>query len=139
MDHVNVRRDISSFDYEELAEEVKRMGEKPFRSRQIYEWLHVRLADSFEEMTNLSKSFRGKLAQTYQIPKMELVERQISKVDSTEKFLFELMDGNMIESVLMRHPYGNSVCLPRQAAGWAAVFVPQPSAVSKGIWPPRRF
>ncbi len=115
MDHVNVKRDISSFDYEELAEEVKRMGEKPFRSRQIYEWLHVRLADSFEEMTNLSQSFRGKLAQTYQIPKMELVERQISKVDSTEKFLFELMDGNMIESVLMRHPYGNSVCVSSQA------------------------
>lgn len=110
-----VKKDICSFNYGELAEEMHAMGEKPFRSRQLYEWLHVKLADSFEEMTNLSKSLRGKLSQAYAIPKAEVVERQISKEDSTEKFLFGLEDGNMIESVLMRHPYGNSVCVSSQA------------------------
>ena len=110
-----VKKDICSFNYGELAEEMHAMGEKPFRSRQLYEWLHVKLADSFEEMTNLSKSLRGKLSQAYAIPRAEVVERQISKEDSTEKFLFGLEDGNMIESVLMRHPYGNSVCVSSQA------------------------
>ncbi len=108
-------KDICSFDYEELAEEIGILGEKPFRSRQIYEWLHRKSADSFDEMTNLSRNLRERLSETYEIRKMELVERQISKEDSTEKFLFELWDGNMIESVLMRHPYGNSVCVSSQA------------------------
>lgn len=101
--------------YNELAEEIHALGEQPFRSRQIYEWLHVKLVGSFDEMTNLSKSFREKLSKTYEIPQMELAERQISKADPTEKFLFGLGDGNMIESVLMRHPYGNSVCVSSQA------------------------
>ncbi len=110
-----IKKDICSFNYGELSEEIRAMGEKPFRSRQLYEWLHVKLAGSFEEMTNLSKSLREKLSREYRIPKVEPVERQISRVDSTEKFLFELLDGNMIESVLMRHPYGNSVCVSSQA------------------------
>ena len=107
--------DICSLNYNELAEEIHALGEQPFRSRQIYEWLHVKLVGSFDEMTNLSKSFREKLSKTYEIPQMELAERQISKADPTEKFLFGLGDGNMIESVLMRHPYGNSVCVSSQA------------------------
>jgi len=115
MENVKDRKDICSFDYKELEEEIEAMGEKPFRGRQIYQWLHVKSADSFSEMTNLSKSFRERLSQEYMIPSMELVERQISKADPTEKFLFELWDGNMIESVLMRHPYGNSVCVSSQA------------------------
>lgn len=109
------KKDICSFNYNELAEEIRALGEQPFRSRQIYEWLHVKLAGSFDEMTNLSKSLREKLTQTFEILPMELAERQISKADPTEKFLFRLGDGNMIESVLMRHPYGNSVCVSSQA------------------------
>ena len=108
-------KDICSFNYEELAEEISILGEKPFRSRQIYEWLHVKSADSFDEMTSLPRSLRDRLSVGYDIRKMELVERQVSKADPTEKFLFELWDGNMIESVLMRHPYGNSVCVSSQA------------------------
>lgn len=107
--------DICSFNYNELEKEVRAFGEQSFRGRQIYEWLHVKLAGSFDEMTNLSKSLREKLSMAYEIPKMELAERQISKTDPTEKFLFGLGDGNMIESVLMRHPYGNSVCVSSQA------------------------
>ena len=109
------KKDICSYTYEELAEEMKAAGEKAFRARQIYQWLHVKLADSFDEMTNLSKVLREKLDRKYEIARMDLVERQISKADPTEKFLFELEDGNMVESVLMKYDYGNSVCISSQA------------------------
>lgn len=109
------KKDICSYDYKELGEEIERIGEKPFRSRQIYEWLHVKLADRFQDMTNLSKGLREKLGNEYEIARAEVIEHQISKTDPTEKFLFELGDGNMIESVLMRYPYGNSVCISSQA------------------------
>ena len=109
------KKDICSYTYEELAEEMKAAGEKAFRARQIYQWLHVKLADSFDEMTNLSRALREKLDKEYQIARVELVERQISKADPTEKFLFELEDGNMVESVLMKYDYGNSVCISSQA------------------------
>ena len=109
------KKDICSYTYEELAEEMRAAGEKAFRAKQIYQWLHVKLADSFEEMTNLSRALREKLDKEYQIARVELVERQISKADPTEKFLFELEDGNMVESVLMKYDYGNSVCISSQA------------------------
>ena len=109
------KKDIASFDYEELKTEIIQMGEKAFRGRQIYEWLHVKLADSFGEMTNLSKQLRQRLEEEYIIPEMKIIEHQVSKKDPTEKFLFELGDGNMIESVLMRYTYGNSVCISSQA------------------------
>lgn len=109
------KKDICSRTYRELKEEIERMGEKAFRSRQIYEWLHVKLADSFDEMTNLSLKLRRRLDEEYRIPKVEKVGRQISQADPTEKFLFRLDDGNLIESVLMKYPYGNSVCISSQA------------------------
>ena len=109
------KKDICSYDYGQLKNEVEALGEKSFRGRQIYEWLHVRLADSFQEMTNLSRSLRERLDREYEIRKVNLVKHQVSEVDPTEKFLFELGDGNMIESVLMRYNYGNSVCISSQA------------------------
>lgn len=108
------KKDIASYSYEELKEEMLNLGEKPFRSKQIYSWLHEKLVDSFDEMTNLSKALRDKLEEQYVIKKVEMFTRQISKEDPTEKFLFELEDGNMIESVLMKYNYGNSVCISSQ-------------------------
>ena len=108
------KKDIASFGYDELIEEMKQIGEKPFRAKQIYSWLHEKLADSFDEMTNLSKALREKLDHEYEIKKVTMAARQISQVDPTEKFLFELEDGNMIESVLMKYNYGNSVCISSQ-------------------------
>ena len=108
------KKDIASFGYDELIEEMKQIGEKPFRAKQIYSWLHEKLADSFDEMTNLSKALREKLDYEYEIKKVTMAARQISQVDPTEKFLFELEDGNMIESVLMKYNYGNSVCISSQ-------------------------
>ena len=109
------KKDICSYNYDELKEEMLAIGEKAFRSKQIYEWLHVKLADDFDEMTNLSKALREKLKKNYEIRKVKMIDHQISKEDPTEKFLFELEDGNMVESVLMKYNYGNSVCISSQA------------------------
>ena len=93
---------------------MKLSGEKGFRAKQIYEWIHVKMAESFGEMTNLSKTLREKLDREYEIALVRLVERQISSIDGTNKFLFELWDGSMIESVLMRYKHGNSICISSQ-------------------------
>ena len=108
------KKDIRAYTYEQLQEEMKGIGEKAFRGKQIYEWLHVRLADSFDEMTNLSKALREKLEAQYVILPVEPAARQESKLDGTNKFLFHLWDGNMVESVLMRYKHGNSVCISSQ-------------------------
>ena len=110
-----MKKDILSYSLGELEAALDGLGEKKFRAKQIYEWLHVKLADSFEEMTNLSKGLREKLDAQYEIRKVKMIDHQISEVDPTEKFLFELNDGNMIESVLMKYNYGNSVCISSQA------------------------
>ena len=107
--------DICSLSYDELIEEITGAGQKAFRARQIYEWLHVKLAEDFSEMTNLSKELRSQLARVYEIRPVVMKDRQISRNDPTEKFLFALGDGNLVESVLMRYPYGNSVCISSQA------------------------
>ncbi len=108
------KKDIASYDYGELLLEMENIGEKAFRGKQIYRWLHEKLVTDFSGMTNLSKALREKLSEQYEIKKVEMFTRQISKADLTEKFLFELSDGNMIESVLMRYNYGNSVCISSQ-------------------------
>ena len=106
--------DIASFNLPELKAEMQKVGEKAFRAKQIYEWIHQKLADSFDEMTNLSKPLREKLEVSYEIRKVEMVTRQISQMDGTNKFLFCLRDGHMVESVLMKYKHGNSVCISSQ-------------------------
>lgn len=108
------KKDIASYSYEELIAEMEKIGEKPFRGKQIFSWIHEKLADDFLKMTNLSGALREKLDSLYEIRKVQMVTRQISKKDPTEKFLFELADGSMIESVLMKYDYGNSVCISSQ-------------------------
>lgn len=108
------KKDIASYSFEELQEEMLVIGEKGFRSRQIYSWIHEKLVDDFEEMTNLSKTLRQKLEAAYEIRRVEMEKRQISKIDGTNKFLFCLKDGNMVESVLMKYKHGNSVCISSQ-------------------------
>ena len=105
--------DIKSMTLEELTERMSALGEKPFRAKQLFGWLHERLATDYEEMTDLSKALRKKL-QEYPIVALEPVDVQISRVDDTRKYLFRLADGNVVESVLMRYHYGNSVCISSQ-------------------------
>ena len=108
------KKDIGSFRFEELKEEMTSIGEKAFRAKQVYEWLHVKLVRSFDEMTNLSKSLREKLARQYEIREVEMLDRQVSAMDGTNKFLFRLSDGHVVESVLMKYKHGNSVCISSQ-------------------------
>ncbi len=107
--------DIKSLTPAELEEEVRRLGEKRFRAGQLYGWMHEKLADSFDQMTNLPAAFRERLKEEYELVSLELVRVQTSAQDGTGKFLFRLSDGNMIESVLMRYHHGNSVCISSQA------------------------
>lgn len=109
-----MKKDIRAYTYEELQKEIQLLGEKSFRAKQVYEWLHQKLADSFAEMTNLSKNFRNQLEEAYEILPVEMTARQESKLDGTNKFLFCLYDGNVVESVLMRYKHGNSVCISSQ-------------------------
>jgi len=90
------------------------MGEKPFRGKQIYEWLHKKAVMEFEDMTNLSKKLREQLSKQYYIADLNLLDRLVSKDGSTSKFLFGLGDGSVIESVLMKYHHGNSVCISSQ-------------------------
>jgi 23S rRNA (adenine2503-C2)-methyltransferase len=104
---------IYSLQLHELKEWLTNNGEKPFRAEQIYDWLYKKRITSFEDMNNLSKSLRDKLSDNFQITTLKTVIKQSSS-DGTIKFLFELHDGYSIETVLMRHDYGNSVCVTTQ-------------------------
>lgn len=107
--------DLKSAIYEKLTEYITSIGEKPFRAKQLYEWMHVRHAASLDEMTNLPKSLRAQLKEQCIYTVLNQIDVQISKQDGTRKYLFGLPDGNMIESVLMRYKHGNSVCISSQA------------------------
>lgn len=106
--------DIKSLDYEQLEEFVVSLGDKKFRTSQIFQWLHQKLVTDFDEMTNLSVDLRDKLKEKCRLTALEPVKVQVSKLDGTSKYLFKLYDGNLIESVLMRYKHGNSVCISSQ-------------------------
>ncbi len=106
--------EILSRTADELASDLEALGEKKYRAKQIYEWLHVHHVRSFEEMTNLPKALRSSLEERYCFTKLHAVEVLTSKIDGTKKFLFALEDGNVIESVMMRYSYGLSVCISSQ-------------------------
>lgn len=105
--------DIKSMTIDELKKLMTTLGDKPFRAKQIYSWLHEHLVTSYDEMTNLSKSLREKLKE-YPVTALKMVDVQTSWIDGTQKYLFRLSDGNVIESVLMRYKHGNSVCISSQ-------------------------
>lgn len=108
------KMDIKSLDYQELLIKIEELGEKSFRGKQIYEWLHQKAVMSFDEMTNLSKALRKKLEDSFYITKTQMLEKLESKDGCTTKFLFALQDGSVIESVLMKYKHGNSVCISSQ-------------------------
>lgn len=108
------KKDIKSLNLEELKVELESMGEKAFRAKQMYEWMHVKLARSFDEMTSLSAKFREQCKEKYEYTCVKPVRIQESKLDGTKKFLFELSDGNVVESVWMQYKHGNSVCISSQ-------------------------
>lgn len=106
--------DIKSLYQEELRDLVCEKGLPAFRAKQIYEWIHARQAAGYEEMTNLPARLRAELAEDYPLVTAKLVDRQISAIDGTQKYLFEMPDGCLVESVFMRYRFGNSVCISSQ-------------------------
>lgn len=109
----NLKESIYSLQPHQLEEWLKENGEKPFRAAQIFDWLYNKRVKTFEEMSNLSKRLREKLTANFALSTLSTIIKQESK-DGTIKFLFQLQDGYSIETVLMRHEYGNSVCVTTQ-------------------------
>ncbi|MGM9669645.1 MAG: 23S rRNA (adenine(2503)-C(2))-methyltransferase RlmN [Faecousia sp.] len=103
-------RNIKAMTLPEMTDAVKALGLPGFRAKQIYGWLH-KGARSYDEMTNLSRDLRARLAEAYPFTTPRVVRRQESKKDGTIKYLWELSDGNCVETVLMRYHYGNTVCI----------------------------
>lgn len=108
-------KDIKSYTLDELQQEMKKYNEKPYRGSQMYEWIHRKLARSFGEMTNLSEELRRECALKYRYTSLKAVRVQESLTDGTKKYLFELEDENLVESVWMKYKHGNSVCVSSQA------------------------
>lgn len=104
---------IYDFTLEKLQEYFLEKNQKPFRAKQLFNWLYTKKADSFEDMTVIGKEMRQDLAEEFVIDGMKIADKQVAK-DGTVKYLMELMDGNLIETVLMIHDYGMSLCVTSQ-------------------------
>ena len=106
-------KNIKDYSLEELKEEMKKINEKPFRAVQISEWLYQNRVSNFDDMTNLSIAFREKLKELYYIKEFKIQKKQVAS-DGTKKYLFDLLDGNAIETVLMEYHHGYSICVSSQ-------------------------
>ena len=107
-------KNIKDYNLEELKKELIELGEKPFRAEQIFKWIHQDNVTSFDDMTNLSIKLRQKLKDNYALCIYNILRKQESKKDGTKKYLFDVLDGNAIESVLMKYHHGYSVCVSTQ-------------------------
>ena len=107
------KQDIKSMNLAEIREVMVSMGQPSFRAAQVYRWLH-RGVISFEQMSDLSKDFRSQLAERFYIPYAQILRKQVSALDGTVKYLFRLIDGECVESVLMKYHHGHSVCISSQ-------------------------
>ena len=108
-----LKESIYSLRLEELQDWIVANGEKKFRAAQVFEWLYIKRVKTYDEMTNIPKSLRDKLSENFLLTTLSTIVKQES-VDGTIKFLFQLQDGYSIETVLMRHEYGNSICVTTQ-------------------------
>jgi 23S rRNA (adenine2503-C2)-methyltransferase len=107
--------DILSLTLEELQSEIATLGGEKFRAKQIYNWLHVKRAVSFSEMSNLSEQFRQKLSESFNIKRLNIRKKLVSKHDETVKYLYELPDKECVEAVLIRYKHADSLCISTQA------------------------
>lgn len=110
-----MKKNIKNYDLDNLKEELKNLGEKPFRAEQIFKWLYQDKVTSFDEMTNLSLELRKKLDENYSMGLFKIVKK-LESVDGTKKYLFDVQDddGNLIESVLMQYHHGYTICVSSQ-------------------------
>ncbi len=110
-----MKKNIKNYDLDKLKEELKNIGEKPFRAEQIFKWIYEGKVTSFDEMTNLSLELRKKLDENYTLGLFKIVQK-LESVDGTKKYLFDVQDeaGNLIESVLMEYHHGYTICVSSQ-------------------------
>ena len=108
------KTDIRSLTYEELSEKLSELNLPKFRTAQIYSWLYEKGVTSFDEMTNLSKDLRAVLSDNFEIKNCRIDLKQVSKLDGTVKYLYELDEGEFVECVVMKYKYGYSVCISTQ-------------------------
>ncbi len=108
-----IKKDIRSLNLNELKADFEEMGEKSFRAAQVYKWVASGCED-FDDMSNISKPLREKLSEKYFIPTVKIGKKFVSRLDGTVKYLYELYDGETIESVLMKYNHGYTVCISTQ-------------------------
>jgi len=110
-----LKKNIKNYDLDKLKEELKLIGEKPFRAEQIFKWIYQDKVTTFDEMTNLSLELRKKLEENYSMGLFKIVKK-LESVDGTKKYLFDVQDenGNLIESVLMQYHHGYTICVSSQ-------------------------
>ncbi len=110
---METKKNIKDYNLDELKEELKQIGEKPFRAEQIFKWLYSEKVKSFDDMTNLSLDLREKLKNEYTMCNYKIIKKQESS-DGTKKYLFDVLDGNAIETVLMQYHHGKTICVSSQ-------------------------
>ena len=106
-------KNIKDYNLEELKQELISIGEKPFRAEQIFKWIYEAKIKEVDEMTNLSIELRNKLKENYTICNYKIIKKQESS-DGTKKYLFDILDGNAIETVLMQYHHGKTICVSSQ-------------------------
>ena len=106
-------KNIKDYNIEELKQEFVELGEKPYRAEQVFKWIYQDNVTSFDEMTNLSLDLREKLKQNYSLCIYKILRKQVAS-DGTMKYLFDVLDGNAIETVLMKYHHGYSLCVSSQ-------------------------
>ncbi|MGX8687670.1 MAG: 23S rRNA (adenine(2503)-C(2))-methyltransferase RlmN, partial [bacterium] len=108
------KADLKSMTLPELEEAMKSMSFPAFRARQLYQWMHVKLAPDYASMTNLPAAMKEKLEEAFTYTRVRMIDRQISRLDGTQKFLFAMPDNSLVESVFMKYKFGNSICISSQ-------------------------
>ncbi|MDD6919774.1 MAG: 23S rRNA (adenine(2503)-C(2))-methyltransferase RlmN [Eubacteriales bacterium] len=110
---VNLKIDLRNLNQNETCQYIEDLGEKRFRGKQVFSWVQKGITD-FDELNNIPKMLREKFADSFYISNIKILEKKISKIDETIKYLLELGDGNVIEAVLMKYKYGYSLCVSSQ-------------------------
>ena len=106
-------KNIKDYDLDELKEEFLKFGEKSYRAEQVFKWIYVDEVSSFDDMTNISKELREKLKEVFSFHNFKILKKQES-VDGTKKYLFDILDENAIETVLMEYHHGKTICVSSQ-------------------------
>ena len=106
-------QNIKDYELDELKSKMTEIGEKTFRAEQIFKWIYSENVDTIDEMTNISIELRNKLKDNFELKRFKIIEKQKSK-DGTIKYLFDVLDGNAIETVLMEYKYGKTICVSSQ-------------------------